>query len=81
MIQAELARQLGLAPASITKLKAMGMPVHCAQAAAAWRTDNLHPRAKAAPPDWPGIIAKILGLSRAEVLRRPGGPHDDEGDL
>ncbi|MEQ1804501.1 MAG: hypothetical protein ABL900_03910 [Burkholderiaceae bacterium] len=39
--QAEIARALGLSKASITKLKARGMPVHSIEAARQWRHQYL----------------------------------------
>ncbi len=41
--QAAIGRALGLSPASITKCKQLGMPVHSVEAAGEWRADNLDP--------------------------------------
>ena len=41
LLQKELATALGVSPASITKLKARGMPVHSVEAARRWRDMNL----------------------------------------
>lgn len=41
--QAAIGRALGLSPASMTKCKGMGMPVHSVEAARAWREHNIAP--------------------------------------
>lgn len=41
--QAEIAKALGLSKASISKCKALGMPVTSVEAAAAWRASNINP--------------------------------------
>lgn len=41
--QAAIGRALGISPASMTKYKNMGMPVHSVDAAHAWRQDNIKP--------------------------------------
>jgi hypothetical protein len=41
--QAAIGRALGLSPASMTKLKGQGMPVHSVEAARAWRAINIAP--------------------------------------
>lgn len=43
MTQAELARELDISAAMVSKLKARGMPVHALAAAVAWRATNLDP--------------------------------------
>jgi phage terminase Nu1 subunit (DNA packaging protein) len=51
MTQADIARRLGVSPALVSVLKKRGMPVHSAEAAAAWRRQNVDVRARAyAPP-------------------------------
>jgi hypothetical protein len=42
-LQADLAREIGLSPAAVSRLKQRGMPVHSTQAARAWREANLDP--------------------------------------
>lgn len=39
--QAAIGRELGLSPASMSKLKGMGMPTASVEAARAWRQDNI----------------------------------------
>jgi hypothetical protein len=41
--QAAIGRALGLSPASMTKCKRMGMPVHSVEAARTWRAINIAP--------------------------------------
>jgi hypothetical protein len=41
--QAAIGRALGISPASVTKCKGMGMPVHSVEAARAWREYNIAP--------------------------------------
>lgn len=41
--QAAIGRALGLSPASMTKCKGMGMPVHSVEAARAWREHHIAP--------------------------------------
>ena len=41
--QAAIGRALGLSPASMTKLKGQGMPVHSVEAARTWRAINIAP--------------------------------------
>ncbi len=41
--QAAIGRALGISPASVTKCKGMGMPVHSVEAARAWREHNIAP--------------------------------------
>ena len=41
--QAAIGRALGLSPASVSKCKGMGMPVHSVEAARAWREHNIAP--------------------------------------
>lgn len=41
--QAAIGRALDLSPASMTKCKGMGMPVHSVEAARAWRAINIAP--------------------------------------
>lgn len=41
--QAAIGRALGLSPASMTKCKRMGMPVHSVDAARTWRAINIAP--------------------------------------
>lgn len=48
--QAALARELGISPAAITKLKGQGMPTHSADAARQWRAARLHPGRMRADP-------------------------------
>lgn len=43
LTQTEIARELGITKAALSKLKKAGMPVHSADAARAWRAANLHP--------------------------------------
>ena len=45
--QNAIGRALGISSASMTKCKKMGMPVHDAEAAQAWRRDNIKPTAYA----------------------------------
>jgi len=77
--QAGLARQLGITPAMITRLKARGMPVHTVAAATAWRAEHLdQDRAKPAPavpvrqPIAAPVNPRILAarLERAEALAK-----------
>ena len=54
--QAAIGRALNLSPASMTKCKRMGMPVHSVEAARTWRAINIAPtmhghiKRQAAPP-------------------------------
>nr|WP_326530562.1 hypothetical protein [Rhodoferax sp.] len=41
--QAAIGRALGISPASMTKCKGMGMPVHSLEAARTWREHNIAP--------------------------------------
>ena len=41
--QTEIAAELGITKAAVSKLKKLGMPVHSADAARAWRARNLRP--------------------------------------
>lgn len=41
--QEEIAAELGVSGAALSKLKARGMPTHSADATRAWRSENLHP--------------------------------------
>ncbi len=41
--QAAIGRALGICPASVTKCKQLGMPVHSIEAARAWREHNIAP--------------------------------------
>jgi phage terminase Nu1 subunit (DNA packaging protein) len=50
MSQRQLARQLGLSPASITKLKRLGMPTHSVEAAQSWRSRNVGAYVRSEPP-------------------------------
>ena len=43
MTQAELARQLGISGAMVSKLRRRGMPTHSLEEAKAWRARNLDP--------------------------------------
>lgn len=48
--QTEIAAELGLSKAAISKLKKLGMPVHSADAARAWRAARLHPGRRRSDP-------------------------------
>lgn len=47
--QAAIGRALGLSPASVSKLKGMGMPINSVEAAHAWRRDNIKPTMNGRP--------------------------------
>ncbi|MDP2680317.1 MAG: hypothetical protein Q8O85_16575 [Rhodoferax sp.] len=49
--QAAIGRALGLSPASMSKLKGMGMPIDSVEAARAWRRDNIKPTMNGRPGD------------------------------
>lgn len=62
--QTEIAAELGLSKAALSKLKKAGMPVHSADAARAWRAAHLHPgRVR----DDPGPSPRTL-IERASAL-------------
>jgi hypothetical protein len=58
MTQAELANELDLSAAMVSKLKARGMPVHSVADAEAWRATNLDP-------------CLVKSLRRPELMRSP----------
>ena len=43
LLQADIAKALGIAPSRVTALKLLGMPVNSVAAALAWRQEHLHP--------------------------------------
>jgi hypothetical protein len=63
--QAAVARELGISPAAITKLKAQGMPTHSADAARQWRAARLHPgRMRADPgPSVATLLQRVRDLA------------------
>ncbi len=64
MTQADIARRLGVSPALVSVLKKRGMPVHSAEAAAAWRRQNVDVRARAyAPPPPAGPQSQATALA------------------
>ncbi len=72
--QAAIGRALGISPASMTKCKHLGMPVHSVEAARAWRAANLDPgRVKGA---WPAFCAALPELSLPDFLEAMGEPLD-----
>jgi hypothetical protein len=59
--QSEIARELGITKAALSKLKRAGMPVHSADAARAWRLANLHPgRVRPDPGPSPRTLVERL---------------------
>jgi hypothetical protein len=59
--QTEIARELGITKAALSKLKLAGMPVHSADAARAWRSANLHPgRVRPDPGPSPRTLVERL---------------------
>jgi hypothetical protein len=58
MTQAELANELDLSAAMVSKLKARGMPTHSVADAEAWRATNLDP-------------CLVKSLRRPELMRSP----------
>lgn len=62
--QEEIAAELGVSGAAVSKLKARGMPTHSADAARAWRAAHLHPgRRRNDPGPSPRTLAE-----RAQAL-------------
>ena len=62
--QTEIAAELGISKAALSKLKKQGMPVHSADAARNWRSRNLHPgRIRNDPGPSPRTL-----IERAEAL-------------
>jgi transcriptional regulator with XRE-family HTH domain len=62
--QTEIAAELGLSKAALSKLKKAGMPVHSADAARAWRAAHLH---QGRVRDDPGPSPRTL-IERAKAL-------------
>jgi phage terminase Nu1 subunit (DNA packaging protein) len=81
MSQAEIARQLGLSPASMTKMKKQGCPTHSADAVREWRRRNVTgycrpsepprpPPPEAAPPPVDVDVERLdLAQERALLIR------------
>lgn len=67
-LKADLARDLGLSGASISKLAARGMPTHSREAAEAWRHANLQ-------PSWMKPTTRARGAASPADLEP-----DDDGD-
>lgn len=67
-LKADLARDLGLSGASISKLAARGMPTHSRDAAEAWRHANLQ-------PSWMKPTTRARGAAAPADLEP-----DDDGD-
>ncbi len=59
MTQAELARQLGVTPAAVTKLKKRGMPVDDLEAARRWRTANVGTYVRSVAPAVAPAVAPV----------------------
>lgn len=62
MSQAAIGRALGLSPASMTKLKGQGMPVHSVAAAQAWREARQNVAQRKPAPD---VVAPAAPAPRA----------------
>lgn len=80
LTQAALARELGISPPAVVKLKAQGMPCHDADAARAWRAANLQAgRVRPDPGPSPATLLKrvhdlaelaqrALGINRLDTM-------------
>jgi len=78
--QADIGRALGIAPATVTKCKKMGMPTDCVEAARAWRAANIAPTmhnySKRNPQPSPtgALRAALALLDVAAGVLEAGGP-------
>jgi hypothetical protein len=67
--QAAIARDLGISPGMVSRLKRQGMPVHALEAARAWRAANLDLSRMRPDPSVQAANASELLLLAREALR------------
>jgi len=77
LMRKDLARALGVTPATVTRDADAGMPTTSVEAARAWRQQNR--RARVAPPPRPGSAAMPEGAVAAGPAV-PVDPKDGDGD-